>query len=170
MTIYMGDNGPLERVHQELQEQFRALKAVAENIERENAELRANLKEDRYCSKDWKQSDYAGRIEYLHCVLESSRKECDMWVDMMGKANDRIAKLEAVKDAAENILPPSHGLHGGPLVQMVAYYEDGSPRDGSRYRHDHATSGMFKSAFQLDGLRNALAALDAGDGEVNHHG
>ena len=38
----------------------------------------------------------------------------------------RVARLEA---ALRDILPPEHGEYGGPLVEMVARYEDGSPTE-----------------------------------------
>lgn len=36
----------------------------------------------------------------------------------------RVARLE---EALMKMLPPEHGEYGGPLVEMVARYEDGSP-------------------------------------------
>ena len=36
----------------------------------------------------------------------------------------RVARLE---EALNGVLPPEHGEYGGPLVEMVARYEDGSP-------------------------------------------
>ena len=36
----------------------------------------------------------------------------------------RVARLE---EALNGVLPPEHGEYGGPLVDMVARYEDGSP-------------------------------------------
>jgi len=58
--------------------------------------------------------------------------------DTMNRAiadRDRLAALKAeLVEALEKVLPPLHGIHGGPLVQLVATYEDGSDEDTARHR------------------------------------
>lgn len=43
------------------------------------------LDDNRYESKDWKQADLAGRIEWLILMLEAKSEEVDMWADIVGK-------------------------------------------------------------------------------------
>jgi hypothetical protein len=51
-------------------------------------------------------------------------------MEAMEQENARLRReLEELKDAVRWILPPSHGIHGGPLVRVQAYYEDGSENE-----------------------------------------
>jgi hypothetical protein len=43
------------------------------------------LNDDLYDSKDWKQADLAGRVEWLIAMLEAKSKEVDMWVDVINR-------------------------------------------------------------------------------------
>lgn len=47
--------------------------------------ISALLRDDLYESKDWKQADLAGRVEWLIAMLENYRDEIDMWVDIINK-------------------------------------------------------------------------------------
>lgn len=49
------------------------------------AKISALLSKDRYDSKDWRQADLAGRIEWLILMLEAKSEEVDMWADIVGK-------------------------------------------------------------------------------------
>jgi hypothetical protein len=50
----------------------------------------------------------------------------------------RIAELKAevkrLREAVAGVLPPSHGIYGGPLVQMIARYEDGTDETSARHK------------------------------------
>ena len=71
---------------------------------KEVEKISALLSEDRYESKDWKQADLAGRIEWLIAMLEVKSEEVDMWVNIIAepkfgvtlvhKMRDRITELE----------------------------------------------------------------------------
>jgi hypothetical protein len=55
--------------------------------------ISALLSDDLYDSKDWKQADLVGRIEWLIAMLEAKNEEIDMWVDIItfslnGELND----------------------------------------------------------------------------------
>jgi hypothetical protein len=55
--------------------------------------ISALLSDDLYDSKDWKQADLVGRIEWLIAMLEVKNEEIDMWVDIItfslnGELND----------------------------------------------------------------------------------
>ena len=43
------------------------------------------LRDDLYDSKDWKQADLAGRVEWLIAMLENYRDEIDMWTDIINR-------------------------------------------------------------------------------------
>lgn len=47
--------------------------------------ISALLSDDLYDSKDWKQADLVGRIEWLIAMLEVKNEEIDMWVDIINK-------------------------------------------------------------------------------------
>lgn len=47
--------------------------------------ISALLSDDLYDSKDWKQADLVGRIEWLIAMLENYRDEIDMWLDIINK-------------------------------------------------------------------------------------
>jgi hypothetical protein len=55
--------------------------------------ISALLSDDLYDSKDWKQADLVGRVEWLIAMLEVKNEEIDMWVDIItfslnGELND----------------------------------------------------------------------------------
>lgn len=41
---------------------------------------------------------------------------------------------EELEREVVNVLPPSHGIHGGPLVGLKAIYEDGTDENTARHR------------------------------------
>lgn len=47
--------------------------------------ISALLRDDLYDSKDWKQADLTGRIEWLIAMLENYRDEIDMWVGIINR-------------------------------------------------------------------------------------
>jgi hypothetical protein len=47
--------------------------------------ISALLRDDLYDSKDWKQADLAGRVEWLIAMLENYRDEIDMWTDIINR-------------------------------------------------------------------------------------
>lgn len=57
-------------------------------------------------SKDWKHSNYAGRVEWLHSMYESKKKEADFWVDVASKNIPEAecqAREEKLREALEKI-------------------------------------------------------------------
>jgi len=46
--------------------------------------------------------------------------------DELDALRARVARLE---EALRGVLPPDRGEYGGPLVEMIARYEDGSPTE-----------------------------------------
>lgn len=73
----------------------------------------------------------------LEKLLEKIKSSLRIWmhinflkvnggVDPCAALRARVARLE---DALKGVLPPEHGEYGGPLVEMVARYEDGSPTE-----------------------------------------
>lgn len=49
--------------------------------------ISALLSKDRYESKDWKQADLVGRIEWLILMLEAKGEEVDMWVSLANEGS-----------------------------------------------------------------------------------
>ena len=52
-------------------------------------------------SKDWKHSNYAGRVEWLHMMYESKKKEADFWVDVANKNISEGWKLVPIEPTEE---------------------------------------------------------------------
>jgi len=53
--------------------------------------ISALLSDDRYDSKDWRQADLAGRIEWLIFMLKAKGEEVDMWVSITNE--DLVPKI-----------------------------------------------------------------------------
>jgi hypothetical protein len=72
----------------------RANEALANNQRRaamSDDKISALLNDDRYESKDWKQADLVGRIEWLIIMLEAKCEEVDMWVSIANE--DLVPKI-----------------------------------------------------------------------------
>lgn len=77
-------------------------------------------------------------------------------VDGAREAESRVRDLEA---GLRNILPPSHGPFGGPLVTLKAVYEDGSDGLMSHEKVARASALLSGTAAEGDGWRLTFAAL-----------
>jgi uncharacterized protein YlbG (UPF0298 family) len=93
--------------------------------------------------------DRVSEREYLRACFEDRDTE-------MMKAVQRCERLEKI---IYSLLPPSHGEYGGPLVRMVAQYEDGSPGKAIT----PVTTKMYISSTAVEQARAALKETDDGD-------
>lgn len=83
--------------------------------------------------------------------------------------NVRVLRADnaRLRGALESVLPDAHGRHGGPLIQMVASYEDGtSHRDGYQQAgHKYAIGHHHYTK-----ARSALAPAEGKPGVGCEHG
>lgn len=49
-------------------------------------------------------------------------------------AKEAADEIERLRAALRDVLPSERGIHGGPLVQMVATYEDGTEENSARHK------------------------------------
>jgi hypothetical protein len=104
---------------------------------REKGALIAELLEWRQESLD-KTFAQRSRIAELEAALEKAKETADAeFTAKLRYRDERMAaeaEVKRLREALAGVLPPSHGLYGGPLVQMVARYEDSTDETSARHK------------------------------------
>lgn len=76
------------------------------------------------------------------------------------------SELEAAREALASVLPPTHGIHGGPLVGLRAVYEDGTDESSARHRGwiahgtiEAARAALTTTVSQYEAAMTEMAAI-----------
>lgn len=92
------------------------------------------------------ENDRAAQME----LAEMERHNSLLILEENKQLRARVARLEK---ALKCVLPPEHGEYGGPLVEMVARYEDGSPTE-------RITPLLAKMRIRHESVERARRALE----------
>ena len=78
------------------------------------------------------------RIAELEATLAKAKETADAeFTAKLRYRDERMAaeaEVKRLREGLAGVLPPSHGLYGGPLVQMVARYEDSTDETSARHK------------------------------------
>jgi hypothetical protein len=119
-----------EIVREEDQNEVAALRVSKALAEGECTRLRAEV--DALIS-DRVNPDLLDERNQLLAEVERLKAACDKFSNSEIEQGDWKQRAERAEAALRSMLPPSHGVYGGPLCGMKAVYEDGT--DESTARH-----------------------------------
>jgi hypothetical protein len=102
--------------------------------------VQANMLSGRIAKPTWQQIKhlYPVEIAELEAALAKAKETADSeFTAKLRYRDERMAaeaEVKRLREAVAGVLPPSHGIYGGPLVQMIARYEDGTDETSARHK------------------------------------